>query len=45
MMISDNQMLQFFLGRPAAAILLAATVITLRLPFARKALECNRSRA
>ena len=45
MMISDNHMLQFILGRPAATILLIATVATLCLPFARKILERQRSRA
>jgi len=32
------------LGRPAAVILLAATAITLVLPFARKVLERRRAR-
>ncbi len=45
MMLSDNHMLDFILSRPAATILLAATVLTLCLPFARKLLERRRAAA
>ena len=44
LMISDNQMLSFIIGRPAATILLAATILTLFLPLMRKILA-RRARA
>ena len=41
-LISDNRMLAFILGRPAAAILLVAIVLTLCLPILRKMLSRRR---
>ena len=36
LMISDHQMWSFIMGRPIAVVLVAATVLTLALPFLRK---------
>jgi putative tricarboxylic transport membrane protein len=44
LMISDNQILSYFISRPASAILLAATILTLFLPIMRKVLV-RRARA
>ncbi|HSG94779.1 MAG TPA: tripartite tricarboxylate transporter permease, partial [Afifellaceae bacterium] len=44
MMISDNRILSFMLSRPAATILLLATIVTLFLPLMRKVLA-RRARA
>jgi len=44
LMISDNQMLSYLISRPAATILLAATVVTMFLPIMRKMLM-RRARA
>src|SRR5690606_15015801 len=45
MQISDQNMLGFILGRPAATVLLIATVVTLFLPMLRKVLARRRARA
>ena len=44
LMISDNQMLSYLISRPAASILLVATVVTFFLPLMRKVLA-RRARA
>jgi putative tricarboxylic transport membrane protein len=45
LMISDNDVLGFILGRPAATILLIATILTLLLPTLRKVLAGRRRAA
>lgn len=45
MLISDGNMLGFMIGRPAATILLVATVITFCLPILRKVITRRQSRA